>query len=49
MSPAEFRKLVQSYVPAAIEALKKLASDGRTESIRKSARKTLAARGIPID
>ena len=49
MTTEEFRKLARSYAPEAIKALRQMAKEGKTKSVRDAARKALEARGIEVD
>jgi hypothetical protein len=49
MSLADLRQLCCSYAPAAIEALKQIAKEGSSESVRKSATRLLTSYGLKVD
>jgi hypothetical protein len=49
MTAAELRDLARSYAPLIIKELRELAKGGSTKSVRESARKILASRGISLD
>ena len=49
MTTEEFRKLARSYAPEAIKGLRQMAKEGKTKSVRESARNALEARRIKVD